>query len=356
MGHYTGLLFLAIAGLTMIPPPLLAFGDNYCGIETAYITAKALGSEAEFGSLVDDKYVSLPEGSTTDNMIAALSHMGITAQPFRGLTIRDLNQWRTPILLLVAHTGESRRRPDHWIVMRPGLNSDGKMRIYDPGRGYVELMASQIQARWGGLAILPAAEGLQPPILLGFNLWSVSRNLVRISITVIFVVLASKILPCITQHGNSKLTVLRSLLIYLCFAVVSSAACNSELWTPFSMVRNSRALKHDMIDRFAEIIDVESLVERMKDPDWRGVIVDARIQEDYNSGHIINAINIPVDQAETAVRAAHKQLDSAEEIVIYCQSASCDYDSRVARIIAQDHGERQIALFTQGWMAWIEAN
>lgn len=47
------------------------------------------------------------------------------------------------------------------------------------------------------------------------------------------------------------------------------------------------------------------------------VIVDVRTQEEYTSGHVVNAINIPYDEIDE-----NTDLDKDKTIIVYCRSGN----------------------------------
>lgn len=60
--------------------------------------------------------------------------------------------------------------------------------------------------------------------------------------------------------------------------------------------------------------------------DKNKVIIDVRTKEEYVSGHINNAINIPVEEIENI------DISKSKEIIVYCRSGRRSYDA--ANILA----------------------
>ena len=56
-------------------------------------------------------------------------------------------------------------------------------------------------------------------------------------------------------------------------------------------------------------------IQRIKEDNY--VIVDVRTQEEYTSGHVVNAINIPYDEIDETT-----DLDKDKTIIVYCRSGN----------------------------------
>lgn len=57
---------------------------------------------------------------------------------------------------------------------------------------------------------------------------------------------------------------------------------------------------------------LESIIEKNN-----YIIVDVRTEEEYNQGHVVNSINIPVDEIDENI-----ELDKSKTILVYCQSGN----------------------------------
>lgn len=87
-------------------------------------------------------------------------------------------------------------------------------------------------------------------------------------------------------------------------------------------------------------------------------LVDLRSQTEYEEGHIIGAINIPVYtiplstdyNAMERIVAAFSALDQTTEIIIYCDSAPCSSGAKVGQLLA-DH-DIYVSYLSIGWEEW----
>ncbi|HEB71687.1 MAG TPA: metalloregulator ArsR/SmtB family transcription factor [Nitrospirae bacterium] len=66
-----------------------------------------------------------------------------------------------------------------------------------------------------------------------------------------------------------------------------------------------------------EPITAEELLKRTKD--GMTTVIDVRPSDEYSSGHVAGAINVPVKQLKSFM----KKLDPGKEIVAYCRGAYC---------------------------------
>jgi rhodanese-related sulfurtransferase len=93
------------------------------------------------------------------------------------------------------------------------------------------------------------------------------------------------------------------------------------------------------------------------------ILVDVRSEEEYRSGHIIGAINIPVyrspnssinldtdvDEA-AAIVENFRALPKDKEIIIYCYSAACMSGRKVGKLLAENG--IYVKILNIGWNEW----
>lgn len=72
-------------------------------------------------------------------------------------------------------------------------------------------------------------------------------------------------------------------------------------------------------------LTIDSLIKKLKT--GKITILDVRPENEFNAGHIANAISIPIDQLQTRM----KELPKRNEIIAYCRGPFCVYaDEAVA--------------------------
>ena len=67
-----------------------------------------------------------------------------------------------------------------------------------------------------------------------------------------------------------------------------------------------------------ELIDVHQLKQRIENPDEVLILLDVRTLEEYQSGHIKDAVNVPHDQLIQNINLLDQYRD--QPIVVFCRS------------------------------------
>jgi len=84
------------------------------------------------------------------------------------------------------------------------------------------------------------------------------------------------------------------------------------------------------------------------------VFIDARDSEDYNSGHIENAVNIPYDYYEDYEDDINS-LDDTFTQVIYCSGEECSLSMDLADYFFNELAFEKVLIFEGGWPQWRDA-
>ena len=84
------------------------------------------------------------------------------------------------------------------------------------------------------------------------------------------------------------------------------------------------------------------------------IFIDARDPEDYESGHIENAINIPYDYYED-YEAVMNGLDDTLIYIIYCSGEECSLSIDLADYLYNEKLIDKLLIFEGGWPQWRDA-
>jgi rhodanese-related sulfurtransferase len=86
------------------------------------------------------------------------------------------------------------------------------------------------------------------------------------------------------------------------------------------------------------------------------IFIDARIESEYNQGHIAGALNIPFDKKIYKLRDLKENLPIDCVYVIYCGGGSCVVADEVALYFCQNgYQDGKIFVYQDGYEAWVEA-
>jgi rhodanese-related sulfurtransferase len=80
-------------------------------------------------------------------------------------------------------------------------------------------------------------------------------------------------------------------------------------------------------------------------------VFDARDSEDYDLGHIENAVNIPYDYYEDYEEVIDR-LDDTGVHVIYCSGEECSLSMDLADYLFNERVFEKILIFEGGWPQW----
>ena len=84
------------------------------------------------------------------------------------------------------------------------------------------------------------------------------------------------------------------------------------------------------------------------------IFIDARDPEDYSSGHIRDAINIPYDYYEDYEHVMN-ELDDEGIYIIYCSGEECSLGIDLADYLYTAKLIDKILIFDGGWPQWRDA-
>lgn len=105
------------------------------------------------------------------------------------------------------------------------------------------------------------------------------------------------------------------------------------------LIKDFRTAKQSL-----ESITIEQLLERLKQKNV--TIIDVRPEAEFDTGHIPNALSIPIDQLNKRL----KTLPKRSEIIAYCRGPFCVYADEAVAILLK-HGYKAKRL-EQGFPDW----
>lgn len=103
-------------------------------------------------------------------------------------------------------------------------------------------------------------------------------------------------------------------------------------------------------------LEIDLATARVLHENQMATFVDARLTEQFEAGHIADAMNIsPSMLEENASLFVLDVIDPELPIVIYCGGGDCDDSHRVAELLQDLRGFEQTHVFVDGFPAWEQA-
>jgi rhodanese-related sulfurtransferase len=84
------------------------------------------------------------------------------------------------------------------------------------------------------------------------------------------------------------------------------------------------------------------------------VFIDARAPDEYLSGHIRGAFNVPADNFDEFYPRVEPQITSDSLIIAYCDGEACPLASDLAFTLAAK-GYSHVRVLVNGWSSWQDA-
>lgn len=103
----------------------------------------------------------------------------------------------------------------------------------------------------------------------------------------------------------------------------------------------------------ANFIEADADFVRQLSADPGTVLIDARVPELFNQGHIPGAISLPLSRFDDLLSERMAQLRTARLLVVYCSGWSCNDSYDLARKL-QGKGFKDLLLYRGGMEDWLE--
>ncbi|HMO16186.1 MAG TPA: rhodanese-like domain-containing protein [Pirellulaceae bacterium] len=328
-------------------------GDSRtCGIYAAAAAIKAIGGSVDVQQLLQREFVSTRSGSSVSDLIRLIEDAGFKAYPIERINGSTLYFSRWPIII---HLDGSRRveGTHHWVTFL-GMEQN-RLLIFDPPFSPQTFEFGDIMAYSSGVGIVVAP----PPAGFSINAtyWP---DKVELSLWVGLIV-ATVTCACVLlrrRRWHHRLSFQLGTLMIVSLLVVAfqqALPWSSLLADPVSMGHYIE--RHSGLN-VAEMESIET-VSRDTLMKWQSedavTIVDSRLPQAFELGHVPSATNWPIDASASEVRAALEQIDGKRPIVVYCENEHCSWGHAVAmRMIRR--GYQSVFVYEGGWREWQSAD
>jgi rhodanese-related sulfurtransferase len=84
------------------------------------------------------------------------------------------------------------------------------------------------------------------------------------------------------------------------------------------------------------------------------IFLDARLEFDYEQGHIKGAVNLPYEEFDEFYPKVAPKLTKDKTILAYCDGTECELSLLLTRVL-REKGYRYLKVFFGGWSEWEKA-
>jgi rhodanese-related sulfurtransferase len=133
------------------------------------------------------------------------------------------------------------------------------------------------------------------------------------------------------------------ILVILLLSIISGLVYNSWGENNVSLIYNPPQYipgKHLSLDQTYQIYR-----------EGRALFLDTRYKEEFQKGHIKNAINLPIKSSMDEIMAFIENITKEEIIITYCSDPHCNYSRRMAGFLV-NQGFQNVYVFIDGFNAW----
>ncbi len=322
----------------------------YCGVYSLCACLNSVGVKPDLSNLVSLNFIGSYRGSSGNELVAAAESSGAFAKGFIGLTVDDLKSAKTPMILHVRGSWIDRTY-NHWIAYLGPAGA--RARVFDPPQPLDTISFAELLANWDGLAIAVSNAPIDDSLVYKARVNQVAWALCVSALLLIgrFTIRPGEIL-CGSDSPNLKL---RRIVARAGFVVVLGSVCGilNHATAETGFLANPDAVA-EVTRRYhsanVPICSFDEIVERVKKKE--GILIDARLSEDFNRGSIGNARNLPIDSTMAQREHMLRGIDRSSSIVIYCESSNCHYADEIATFL-KFNGYTDLAIYRGGYREWI---
>jgi rhodanese-related sulfurtransferase len=305
--------------------------DKYCGIYSVYGAARLLGTDVEFSSLINSRFVSTVLGSTTEDLEKAIRSLGLNCRSFSNLGYRSLIATSDPLILHVC-SDQQFVSYNHWLLF---IGMDGDIaRISESGEGVKYVPIGELLARWDGVAIVVFRDSASADAIAYGKKSEVFQWAALCSLIVALLVNVKRPVRCLFALAAGMLLVLH--------VATPLGFCRSEdVLSKVETVIGSTGIRRVDFASVQRLVRSEAIT-----------LLDVRYRMDTERGMIPGAISLPIDAMQTEFDQTVKSIARDGTVVVYCQSSECPY-SQVMAIRLLGAGFTDIRIYSGGYREWL---
>jgi rhodanese-related sulfurtransferase len=311
------------------------------------------GQEPNFTELLRAEYLDTGKGSTLSALQKAAEDAGLHTEILVKATTRMLRRCPYRAVLHVRGSDASKSQ-DHYVLYL-GARQD-RAKICDPPGPPHFVAFGELASRWGGNALVVSPEPLNLRPML-------AREKARIVMMGMAGIVAIGIVR-LAKRATSRVARLHAFRYRLALSVVEVMAL--VVGTLLVAVFHHLAAEGGLLANPLGVLAIQSahaadFVPKIRPAQARaimdagGVFVDARFSRDFAAGHIAGALSVPVHAGDEERKQVMNNVRDDAKIVVYCQSAGCQFAETVAVKLRED-GFSNLFILQGGWNRWSVGN
>jgi len=309
-----------------------------CGPFAACAAMRRLGADVSPKSFVTAKYIGTCEGTTQEQLVTVIEDTGYSAYPADTLSILDLAIVDLPFIALVRPSPASNRY-SHWVTVE---RCDGSFMVLDSGKEPYELSPAEFMGLWSGAGVF-VGRGESSSPLTDIFLLRLALLLTALGFGFTIFRVGTRLLRDVGWLAETALLV-----------GLSVAICAGALWLFGDLKNRSLGVQIAVAPYTGDFVPMSIDDAVIRSREQGSLLIDARREVDFIADAIEGAVNVPVYAAREDVRRFMHDIDKDTNLYIYCQSATCDYDDTIGRLMASS-GFENIYICNEGIFEYRES-
>ncbi len=321
----------------------------HCGLYCVYSLLRLAGYDLDYRELVKPEYYGRLRGSSMAELNRAAHDYGFHAGVAARLSTRALRKSPYKAILHIKADPEAKDY-DHYTLYLG--TEQGKAKLFSPPEEPKLVAFAELAPLWDGYTLFIS----QQPFDIDTLFQPDRQRLYFYGMSVVLLVLIAHLArrlwllltPALSRRMTLGLTVGQAGTLALAALLAAGFYhfANDEglLANPVGTAGVQKAHAGGFIPRISE-----KRVRKLLAGDI--VLIDARLKQDYERGHLEGAISLPVDANDATWKATIPRIPTGRPIVAYCQSAGCRFAEKVS-LKLMDEGFDEIVIFKGGWVEW----
>ncbi len=142
---------------------------------------------------------------------------------------------------------------------------------------------------------------------------------------------------------NQKKRIIKEIMIMVSISVLTGFVYNCISEQQIPLIYHPNIIENDKILSLSEI----KIIYKNKE----ALFIDTRIVEEFEAGHIPDAVNIPSGLERSKKIELLNQIPRDLQIIVYCENPQCNMAERLAKEM-QYLKFTSVAVFEGGWDEW----